>query len=73
MMAFGQAEASESWNRLQLDHNPLGNPGIEALGQARWLESLKKLSVNESSSDLTHRQQLRESWGKRGGLKVEPR
>ena len=73
MRDLGKASGSESWTSLRLDNNPLGNDGIAELGKALWLKDLEKLTVHESGADLDVRKTLRELWGKRGGLKVEPR
>ena len=51
----------------------LGDDGLDALGKVAWLNALEKLQAFESDSTLEARKRLRESWGRRGGLKVETR
>ena len=58
---------------INLSNNPLRDSGLAALGAATWLGDLKKLEAYESQSTLESRRALRESWGRRGGLKVETR
>ena len=58
---------------MNLSKNPLMDEGLHALGMAEWLKNLKKLEAYESQSSLDARSALRESWGRRGGLKVETR
>lgn len=66
----GSGERLETMN---LSQNPLGDDGLDALGKVAWLNALEKLEAFESDSTLEARKRLRESWGRRGGLKVETR
>lgn len=58
---------------MNLSQNPMKDSGVAALGAVKWLTALKKLEAYESQSSLEARTALRESWGQRGGLKVETR
>jgi hypothetical protein len=71
--ALGAAELGGGVKRIRLDSNPLGDEGIRALGAVPWLTDLNKLTVEKSGASVEERKALRKTWGKRGGLKVEPR
>jgi Ran GTPase-activating protein (RanGAP) involved in mRNA processing and transport len=71
--ALGRADIGEGLKKLQLDENPFGDAGIQALGGALWIGSLKKLNVKGSGASLEVRKGLREFWGKRGGMTIELR
>ena len=68
-----QVNSGANLETINLSNNPLKDSGLEALGSAQWLIGLKKLEAYESQSTLDARRALRESWGRRGGLKVETR
>ncbi len=73
IQALGRADLGKGVKLLQLDENPFGDAGIQALGDATWIGSLKKLTVKGSGASLEVRKGLREFWGKRGGMTIELR
>jgi hypothetical protein len=73
IQALGRADLGKGLQFLQLDENPFGDAGIQALGDATWIGSLKKLTVMGSGASLEVRKGLRDFWGKRGGMTIELR
>jgi len=60
-----------SLQEMELDYNPLGDRGLHALAQARWLRQIRFLSVMGAKASREARQALRVAWGERPGLTLE--
>lgn len=60
-----------SLQALELDYNPLGDAGLDALVGAQWLKQIRFLSVMGAKSSPEARQKLRAAWGDRPGLTID--